>query len=134
MAIFALFILSKTTRLYVFSSMLLISAVVDSSGTGASFLSGAPEFISTVRVAQSLIVRVVFRWPLLVFVSLFVCLLYCLFLLNLRLLITPVVSSNFSWRKCYNIIHVSRFLNLYWIAFVFWFKGIMHLIIKFENV
>ena len=133
MAIFALFILSKTTRLYVFNSMLLISAVVDSSGTGASFLSGAPKFISTVRVAQSLVVRFVFRWPLLVFVSLFVCLLYCLFLLNLRLLITSVVSTNFSWRKCY-IIHVSWFLNLYWNAFVFWFKGIMNLIIKFENV
>ena len=41
--------------------MLLISVVVDSSGTGASFLFGAPEFISTVRVAQSLAFRVVFR-------------------------------------------------------------------------
>jgi hypothetical protein len=61
LAIFALFILSKTTRLYVFNSMLLISVVVDSSGTGASFLSGVPEFISTVRVAQSLALRVVFR-------------------------------------------------------------------------
>jgi hypothetical protein len=71
-------------------------------GVGTAYLSGAPEFtygFSGVRVAQSLVFCVLFCRFFCVFLSFFLLPLYCLSLFDFRLLITPVVASNFSYIK-----------------------------------
>ena len=78
-------------------------------GAGIAYPSGAPEFtpyISGVRIARSLIFCVVFYRSLFVYLWFFYWSLYCTSVLDLRLLITPFVSSNFSYFSPLNILWI----------------------------
>ena len=71
------------------------------SGTGTTYPSGAPEltpgFIWGVCVAQSVVFCVVlFFRSLLSFCPFYFG--HCLLFIDLRLLVTPLVPSNFSWQ------------------------------------
>jgi hypothetical protein len=69
------------------------------SATGTAYPSGAPKFtpvLSGVRVARSLGLCVVFCRSLFVLLSFFFWPLCCLSFFDLRILITPLVSSNIS--------------------------------------
>ena len=70
------------------------------SGAGIVYPSGAPEFtpgFSGVRVARSLDFCALFYWSFFVLLTLFYWSLYCLSFFDLRILITPLVSSNSSY-------------------------------------
>ena len=61
------------------------------------FTSGAQSVFWGIHFAQSLVFCVVFCWSLFVYLSCFAWSLYCLLIFCLRLLITPLVSSNSSY-------------------------------------
>ena len=65
------------------------------------FTSEAPSVFWGIHFAQSLVFCVVFNRSLFVYLSCFVWSLYCLIIFGLRLLITPLVSSNSSYLEIF---------------------------------
>jgi len=69
-------------------------------GKGIAYPSGVPEFAPGfigIHLAQSLVFYVAFYREMFVFLSFLFQPLYCLSFFDLRILITPLVSSNFSY-------------------------------------
>jgi hypothetical protein len=78
------------------------------SGAGTAYPSGAPEFIpgfSGVRVTRSLVLYVCFVDRCLSFCAFFFWPLCCLFFFDIRILISPLVSSNSSYRHSRTLLH-----------------------------
>ena len=72
------------------------------SGQGTAYPSGSPEFtpvLSGVRVTRSLVLKNMICRSLFVLLYLFLWSLCCLFIFVIRILITPLASSNSSYSK-----------------------------------
>jgi len=93
------------------------------SGAGTAYPSGAPEFtpaFSGVHVTRSLVLCVCFVDHCLSF-----CTLCCLFFFDLRILITPLVSSNYCKAKIHPAIIKQRKVFLYLYTRKSWSPGIL---------
>ena len=90
--------------------------------------SSSPLVFSGVRVAQSLVFYVVFCRSLFVRLSFFhvIHCIYCLSLFDLRLLITPFVSSNSNWLMLSS--HITWITTFYFIRVIIWCHVTYHIL------
>jgi hypothetical protein len=105
------------------------------SGAGTDYPSRAHEFIpgfSGIRVTRSLLLCVMFCRSLFFLLSFFFWPLCRLFFFDIRIVITPLVSSNSSWQTqfwCLIIVNYTRILiNISDVQF--WYNYLQHLELK----
>ena len=101
------------------------SKLKDNSGAGTAYLTGAPPGFSGVRVTRSLVFCVVFCRSLFVLLSFFFRPLCCLSFLGLRILISPLVSSNSSCQYNVSLVYCLSFSFVHCIIcpsiYCFWY-------------
>jgi hypothetical protein len=92
----------ETQTVQIIDDFIFCNTIGATSGRGTAIISGASKFIPKfcgvgidLSLSLSLVICVVFSEPLFVLLSFFFWPLHCLFFYR-RLMITPLISSNFS--------------------------------------